>query len=113
MNLTIDPTGKKGKIILTGLILLVLVAIVYIAYKIFIQFKDSEVKNYIKVEADKTADPASASKILTQGCQHILSSRTLTNQVLASAKASGVPREQELVHAALMQAYSYGYIEKP
>jgi hypothetical protein len=111
-QVTIDPSSTRGRLILTGLLLLVFGTILFIAYKILWQFKDATVKGYINDEASKYADPAMATKILTQGCHHILTSNSLTKQVLDSAAQSGVPREQELVHAALMQAIAYGYLGK-
>jgi hypothetical protein len=113
MEFTVNPNSKTGKALFTALILLLVVCVVYIVYKIVFQFKNSEVRNYINAEAAKTGDPVAAAKILKEGCDHILASRTLTNQVLESARYSGIPREQELVHVALMEAYAKGFIEQP
>lgn len=110
MDAVINPTSKKGKYILTGLFVLVLAIILFILYKMFIQFKDSEVRRYIDLEASKYSDKAGATKILSEGAKHILSSYHLTKQVLGNAKAAGTPNEQELVHAALMQSKAYGYL---
>lgn len=109
-NLTIDPASKTGKIIFTGLVILLIAAIAYIVYKLFFQFKDSEVKKYIKEEAKQFENPEAVEKLLTQGCHDITFNNSATRQVLTSAEFSGLPREKELVHAALMTAIARGYL---
>jgi ABC-type transporter MlaC component len=103
---------NNQKNLLIALVLFVVVVIAFVVYRMFFEFKAKDVKEYIKDEADKyKGDEVTAYAIIQDGVQHILSSHNLTQLVLRSAKQSGTPKEQELVHASIMQARSYGYIE--
>ena len=101
-------TSKNA--IIVGLIALTLI-IAYIVYRMYFEFKGSDVKGYIKDEANKCiGNEDSAYSIIQDGVKHILSSSSLTDQVIKTAKLNGTSKEQELVHAAVMQCISLGYI---
>jgi hypothetical protein len=99
------------KNIIIGLVVILLIAMAFVAYRLFWQFNSKDVSDYINEEADKYGtDKAAVAQVIRDGVEHILASHNLTQQVLRSAKGSGVPKEQELVHAAIMQCKSFGYL---
>lgn len=98
------------KNILIGLVLLLMVAMVAIIYRMFFQFDQKEIKIYVNDEADKYEDKQAAYDIIMDSVRNILSSYSSTNQVLTIAKANNTDKEQELVHAAIMQARSLSYL---
>lgn len=100
--------AKKYAIIITVALFLTLVLLA--VYRTFFQFKNSLVRQYIQAEAAKFGDPVAATKILHDGVQHILSSRSLTKQVIDYARVSGLEKEKVLVTAALKQAQSFDYL---
>lgn len=105
---------RKTKIIIIVFILILVLSLVFMGvYRMYIQFNPSDVKDYIQEETDKyPADKqAAVYKIIKDGVDYILSDSKLTKQVLSSAKSGNTPREAELVHAAVMQAKSYGYLD--
>jgi predicted nucleic acid-binding protein len=102
-------TTKNIVIALVGLLLLTTAVIIY---RMFFQFSQSEIKIYALDEAEKYEDKKAAYNIIMDGVQYILSSHNLTQQVLKSAKASKTDKEQELVHAAIMQAKQFTYLPK-
>jgi hypothetical protein len=101
---------QKNAIILGIILFSVLVGI--LVYRMFFEFKTKNVNDYIKEEADKyPGNEKEVSSVLKDGVHHILSSYSLTNQVCKNAKANGTPKEQELVHSAIMQCKAYGYLD--
>jgi hypothetical protein len=102
-------TLKNALILLT---FITIVGIAFVVYRLFFQFSDKDVNTYLDEEAAKYGDGKDkARKIICDGVDHILSSQSLTKQVLRSAEASGTPKEMELVHAAASQCRAYGYID--
>lgn len=99
---------QKNLLIAITLFVVVLLAVIF--YRMFMQFNGKDVAIYIEEAAKAYDDKAMASKIILDGVEHILSSHNLTQQVIKSSKASKTPKEQELVHAALMQAKAFGYL---
>ncbi len=82
-------------------------------YRSHFQFNQQDVKDYINEEValyPEQVRPA-VYQIIRDGVHYILSQRSLVKQVISVAKASGTPYEYELVHAAIMQAREWGYIE--
>lgn len=111
-----ENTGKKstGKIILIVAIIVIGVAsILYGIYGMYFEFNDQDVSDYIKEEANNYPEDkrAAVTKILSDGVKDILKDRELSNQVLTYANSNGTPREMELVHAAIMRARSFGYLQ--
>lgn len=106
---------KKYLNLKTAVIALIFVGVILLfvaMYRMFWQFKDSEVKTYIDEEASKFgADKAKVAAILKDGVEYILSSHNLTQQVIKSASASNTPKELELVQAAAKQCRAFGYID--
>jgi hypothetical protein len=98
------------KNLLIAIVLLIGVAACIIVYRLM-QFKSKDVAVYIDEAASQYPDKEIAFKLIQDGVEHILASHNLSQQVLKSAAASKVPKEQELVHAALMQCKSFGYLE--
>jgi len=102
--------NTKNLIIAVVAFLFVLVAVVI--YRMFLQFNSKDIAIYIDEEASKyNEDRQTAFKLIQDGVEHILSSHNLTQQVLKSSRASKTPKEQELVHAAIMQCKSLGYLD--
>lgn len=93
-----------------ALIALVTVAIAAIVYRMYLQFNQSEVRIYVREQADRYKDKAAAYRIIMDGVEYILSSHNLTQQVLRSARATGTDKEQELVNAALNQCVAFKYL---
>lgn len=102
--------SKSLKYILIGLIVLIAVTMAVIIYRIFFQFNNELVKRYVMTEAVKYKDKDAAFAIIMDGVEHILGSHNLTQQVLKTAAANKSGKEQELVHAAIMQSKSLDYI---
>jgi chemotaxis signal transduction protein len=98
------------KYIIIGLIVLIGATLAVIMYRMFFQFKSELIKQYVMAEAVKYKDKESAYAIILDGVEHILSSHNLTQQVLKTAAANQSGKEQELVHAAIMQSRSLDYI---
>lgn len=103
---------KKQKIALYAVAILLLAAIAMIVYRMFFQFKNSNVNQFVQAEASKyTSNPVKAANLISDSVSHILNSRSLTKQVLDYSSATGVQKEQVLVTAAVMQCKAYGYLE--
>ncbi len=98
----------KWILILTGLV--VVAILVYIIHRVFFQFDNMVVRTNIAEQANKYSHPDQASIILNDAVQHILSSKTLTQEVLDYASLTNIPKEQALVMAALGQAKSFNYL---
>lgn len=109
-TISLPSAPKKGKLLMYALIVLILVLIMIAVYRYFFQFNNKLVKEYIKDESDKYANPKQVSELITDGVKHILSSSNLTKQVLLDAKNSGTEKEQELVYSAVMQCKLYNYL---
>jgi len=98
-----------------GLIIVFMVLLFAVVYRMFLQFNSKDVAIYIDEEASKYVDPTAkawVTKILHDGVEDILSSHYRTQQVISVAKESNLPKEQELVQAALLNAQNLGYIQK-
>lgn len=102
---------KAVNYILFGIIALVLIAAVVSVYKTFFQFKNSDVKRFIKEEASKYSDPAGAGALIHEGVMHILNDRHLSRQVIREAEMSKTPKEQVLVASGLIQCKLLGYLQ--
>lgn len=98
--------------ILIALTVIVFGAIAWTLYRMFWQFDQKRINDYISDEAKKYKDTAGVTQILREGVQHILASHTLTQQVLSTAKATNTDKENILVHAAINQCVSNGYLPK-
>ncbi len=110
MNLS--GSTPKSKLLIAGIILLIVVALSFGIYYTYFQFNQKDVKDYINEEVEKYPldEQAAAYNIISSGVQNILSKKATVNQVLVEAKKNGTPREMELVHAAIMEAKSFGYL---
>ncbi len=102
--------SNKVKIFLIFLAVAFVVIGGSIIYRLFLEFKNSDVRAYIAQEAAKYGDGVQATKIINDGVLHILSSYTLTKQVTDYCASTGVSKEQALVTAALLDAQSKGYL---
>lgn len=104
---------EKKKLLIVIVILFAVVALSFGIYYTYFQFNQKDVKDYINEEVSlhSIPDQAAAYKIISDGITHILASKALTHQVLAEAKRNGTPKEMELVHAAIMQAKTFGYLD--
>ncbi len=99
------------KNLLIAVVLVVAVAVTLIIYRMFFQFKSKDISIYIDEEAVKYGpDRAKVYGIIQDGVEHILASHNLTQQVLKTAAGNNIPKEQVLVHAAIMQCQVNGYI---
>ena len=98
------------KYILIGLVLLIAGTMAVVIYRIFFQFNAELVKKYAMAEAVKYKDKDAAYALIMDGVEYILSSHNLTQQVLKTASANHSGKEQELVHAAIMQSRGFDYI---
>lgn len=96
--------------LIMGLVAIVTVAIVAIVYRMFLQFNQSEIRVYVREQAERYKDKAAAYRIIMDGVEYILSSHNLTQQVLRSSRATGTDKEQELVNAAINQAIAFRYL---
>ena len=104
-------TNKSLKYILIALGVLILGVIAFVIYRMFFQFSAKDVKAYVNDEAIKyTGSEKEAYEIIMDGVEYILSSNNLTQQVIKSARASKIEKEQELVHAAIMQCKAFNYL---
>lgn len=110
MEITLPSKSKKGKYLIYGLIVLLLVIVFIAVYRYYFQFNNTKVKKYIADEAVKYNDSKGVTTEITAGVKYILDSNNLTNQVLASAKNNGTEKEMELVHSAVMQCKAYNYL---
>src|SRR5574343_799750 len=98
-NYLINPGSKTGKIIFTGLILLIISVIAYVVYKMFVEFKDNKVNAYIDNYANGYgSDAQAAKKVLQAGAKKLLLSYNETKAIKEVAKVSGTDIEYELVH---------------
>lgn len=101
---------QKNLMIVGVMLFLALIAV--IVYRMFFEFRGKDVKDYIQEEANKyPGNETEVYAVVQDGVQHILSSHNLTQQVVRNAKANGTPKEQELVHASIMQCKAYGYLD--
>jgi hypothetical protein len=98
------------KLALTGIVLVLLIVVVFTAYRLFFEFNKKEINAYVSTEAGKYQDTGTATRVITDGVTHILSSASLTSQVKQYAKTMGVSLEKSLVDAAVLQAKAYGYL---
>lgn len=105
--------SKTVKILIIAALIVAFSAIVFGVYYRYFQFNDQDVKDYINEEVSKyDADKqAGVYKIIVDGVENILSDKELTSQCLEKSKMYNTPKEMELVHAAVMQARNYGYLE--
>lgn len=105
--------SSKGVIILITLLLIAVMAVYYGLYRMYLQFNPQDVKDYITEASAKydVNNRAAAYKIIQDGVKEILRDRLETRRVLIIAKVNGTPKELELVHAAVMSAKGYGYLE--
>ena len=102
-------TGQLKNIVI-GLIAIIFIVAAVIIYRIFFQFNAVLVKQYALAEASKYSDVNSAYSLIMDSVENILASHNLTQQVLKSAAVNGSGKEQELVHAAIMQCRAYDYL---
>lgn len=104
-------SNKSLKYMLIVLGVLIISVTAFIVYRMFFQFNSKDIKEYIKDEAIKyKGSEKEAYEIINDGVEYILSSHNLTQQVLKSAKISKIDKEQELVHAAVMQCVAFNYL---
>lgn len=103
------------KNILIAISILVFVMVCFIIYRMFFQFKSKDVSIYIDEEASKYGpNKAFVYSIIQDGVEHILASHNLTQQVLKTAAGNNIPKEQVLVHAAILQCKVNEYLgDKP
>lgn len=104
---------KFKPLIIVLIVVFVFVFLYHGIYKMYWQFNNQDVSDYIKEEIAKLPEDkrAASYKIINDGVNDILSRRNQTKQVLAMAKTYGTPPEMELVHAAVMQAKNLGYLK--
>jgi hypothetical protein len=98
------------KYILIGLVILIGATVAVVIYRMFFEFKSELIKQYAMAEAVKYKDKDAAYALILDGVEYILGSHNLTQQVLKTATANQSGKEQELVHAAIMQCRSLDYI---
>ncbi len=98
------------KNIVICLVALLFICVAVIVYRMYFLFNQNEIKIYVLDECEKYTDKTAAYNIIMDAVDYILSSHNLTQQVLASAKASNADRNQELVHAAIMQSKNFNYL---
>lgn len=102
--------SKKQKIFLwiAGSVLAVI--ILSILYRLFWEFKNSDVKAFIAQEATKDPNPVQATKIITDSVLNILSSYSKTKGLRDFCAGTGISKEQALVTAAVKDANNMGYL---
>lgn len=100
------------KYALYGIITLVLIAVVVIMYRLFFQFNEKEIKIYVAEEAARYKDSKTVEALIHEAVLHVLSSHTLSQQVLITARKTGTDKEQVLVHTAIEQCKALGYFKK-
>ena len=110
MNNLIPSTSKALKYITIGLVALIIVVVCVVIYRMFFQFSGKDIKAYATDAASKYKDKDAAFKIIMDGVNHVLSSHNLTQQVLRTAKATGIDKDQELVSVAVQQCKTFGYL---
>lgn len=103
--------SKALKYILFAIVAMIVIAVAVIVYRMFFQFNGKEIKIYAREEADKYKNSEAVYKLIMDSVEYILSSNNLTQQVLKAAKATGTDKEQLLVHRAIMQCKSFGYLK--
>lgn len=103
--------SKSLKYILIGLVAIIFVVVCVIIYRMFFQFSAKDIKAYVNDAASKYKDKEAVYMIIMDGVEHILGSHNLTQQVLKTAKATGIDKEQELVSVAVQQCKAYGYLK--
>ena len=105
--------SKTVKILIVAALIVAFSAIVFGVYYRYFQFNQQDVKDYINEEVEKYPSDKQAGvyKIIVDGVENILGDKELTSQTIEKAKLYGTPKEMELVHAAVMQARNYGYLE--
>lgn len=102
--------SKSLKYIAIGLVAIIAVVVFIIIYRMFFQFSAKDIKAYANDAASKYKNKEAAFAVIMDGVEHILSSHNLTQQVLKTAKATGIDQEQELVAAAVQQCKAYSYL---
>lgn len=105
--------SKNLKYATVALIAIVLGIIAVVIYRLFFQFNTNEIHVYAKEEAAKYKDKSGVYSIILEGVHNILSSHSETQQVLKTAKATNMDKEQLLVSAAINKCIMYGYLPKP
>ncbi|MES2134490.1 MAG: hypothetical protein V4506_19240 [Bacteroidota bacterium] len=102
---------KKENVPKLAVIAVVVILVSIWIYRHFIEFNNSEVEKNLSDNASKYApNDKQVYSILQDSVNHILNSRSLTNQVRSFASSTGLPKEKCLVDAAFNQAKSFGYI---
>ncbi len=102
--------SNKVKIFLYILGAAFLVVIASIIYRLFFEFKNSDVKAYIAQEAVKYQNTVQATKIINDAVMHILGSYYLTKELRDYCAGTGIAKEQALVSAAIADANNRGYL---
>ena len=102
--------NKKVKIVLIVLASALAVVIVATVWRLFFEFKNSDVKSFIASEAAKSDNPTQVTKIIHDGVMHILSNYYLTKAVTDYCSATGISKEQALVTSAVLDATNKGYL---
>ena len=105
--------SKTVKILIIAALIVAFSAIVFGVYYRYFQFNQQDVKDYINEEVNNYPSDKQAGvyKIIVDGVENILSDRELVSQCIEKSKMYNTPKEMELVHAAVMQARNYGYLE--
>lgn len=103
--------SKALKYILFAVVSIIIIAIAVIIYRMFFQFDAKEIKIYVREEAEKYKNSDAVYKLIMDAVEYILSSNNLTQQVLKASKATGTDKEQLLVHRAILQCKSFGYLK--
>ena len=101
---------KKQKNTMIGLSILLLIALLYVIWKVFFEFDNTAVSNQVQTRLADSDNPTADNVIIQDGMKHILASTFLTQQVKDYAKMNNVPKEQVLVNAAVAQAQANGYL---
>lgn len=100
------------KYIIIGLFVLIVGIIAMVIYRMFFQFDSKEIEIYAAEEAEKYgANKGTVKALILEGVQHVLSSHTLTQQVLTASRRTGTDKEQLLVQAAIAQCNAYSYLK--
>lgn len=105
-------TGKL-KYVIYGLIALVFIMVLFVAYRMFFMFNRKKVEAYMETAANTTADPNTAYKVICEMVQSILKSQDECAAVKAMAMAEKVEPEQKLVETAVYKCYALGFLENP
>lgn len=100
---------QKG-IAIAAIFFLLIIAVMFI-YRVFFEFNNRKVRQYIMSETEKYGkDSTAAANVLHEGVMHILNDRFLTAQVRQTATAGNLEKERVLVDAAVLMSKNLGYI---